>query len=312
MRWSVFATVTAVAAAWLSSPQIAVAQPLSYWLGAYKLDGLRTYKNCMDASYGFRETLIADRIEQRLAISTALKPDERAVWQADIDALRAVPRNHAAFRGPDRERPQHYLDGMTADEFRAIQSMATRFQQEVQLSCEQKYGDIARKRDGETTASQAQFEANLRAKFVEPTDVKTLSLTALTSPFPEPEGPSAEEQIAVARAAAQSRQAAAQGGANRVADCTAGMGALRWQLMADKMEQGLNAATGLTAQKRADWQADIAATRRAATQRLPMVEAIDPANPYRFMTWLSNDEQMAIGTQFATQAATYMATCTKN
>lgn len=143
----------------------------------------------------------------RFAISAALKPEERAVWQADIDALRAVPRTHTAFRGPDRERPQHYLDGMTAAEFRAIQSMATRFQQEVQLSCEQKYGDIARKKDGETSAGQAQFEANLRAK---------------------------------------------------------------------------------------------------------MVETVDPANPYRFMTWLSNDDQMAIGTQFATQAATYMATCTQN
>jgi len=313
MRWSTLAAVTTVAAASLFGPPTATAQPLSYWLGAYKLDGLRTYKNCMDESYGFRETLIADRIEQRLAVSDVLKPDERAVWQADIDALRAVPRTHTAFRGPDRERPQHYLDGMNADEFRAIHSMATRFQQEVQLSCEQKYGDIARK-NGETTSSQAQFEANLRAKMVEPTDVKTLPLTALSSPFPEPEaqGPSAEEQLAASRANAQTAMAAAQSGANRVADCTAGMAALRWQLMADKMEQGLNAATSLTAKQRADWQADIAATRRAAEQRLQMVEAVDPSNPYRFMTWLSNDDQMAIGTQFATQAATYMATCTKN
>jgi hypothetical protein len=90
------------------------------------------------------------------------------------------------------------------------------------------------------------------------------------------------------------------------------MTGLRWSIMADKLQQTLDGATSLTAQQRADLAADIRSTRNAAEQGLGQPQAADPNNPYRFMTWLSNDDQVAIGTEFGAQVPTFMAKCTQN
>ena len=58
--------------------------------------------------------------------------------------------------------------------------------------------------------------------------------------------------------------------------------------------------------------ADIAALRAAGSQGLAAPPPVDPANPYRFMTWLSNEENAEIATQYGTQAPALMASCTQN
>jgi hypothetical protein len=290
--------------------QHAVAQPLSYWLGATKLDGLRTYADCQNQARGFRETLMADRLGKKLEVSKSLSAAERKVWEDDIAALRAVVDKHIAYKAPDPSKPQQYLDGFTADEFKAIQSMSTRFSQEINLSCEQKYGDIARKKDGETTESQARYEANLRAKMVNPTDVDTLPLQPLPSPFPKPEV-SPAEQLAVTKAQSQAATASSQAAMTRIGACTAQMTGLRWRLMADKVQGKLATGAGLTAEQRSNMEADLRALRTAAEQNLPQPPAVDSANPYRFMTWLSNEENVAVGADYAAQAPALMASCTK-
>src|SRR5512147_314867 len=151
------------------NPYVATAQPLSYWLGAYKLDGLSNYNACLNQVYGFRETLIADRLAEKLKVSNALKPDERAVWQANIDAFRAVPRDHKAFRAPDPKKPNLYMEGLTADEFRAITQMSTRFSQEVELTCMDKYPSASSRFEGDKSSAQKNLEARLRERMVEPT-----------------------------------------------------------------------------------------------------------------------------------------------
>jgi hypothetical protein len=301
--------LTVLATGCIAGP--AAAQPLSYWLGAYKLDGLSNYTACMNEARGFRETLIADRLEEKLGVSAALTPAERDVWVANVTALRAVVRDHAAFRAPDPKNPNKYLDGLTEDEFRAIHSMSTRFSQEVELKCQDLYGDIAARSVGEKTESQRRLEAGLRARMVEPTDVKTLPLAALPSPFPKEE-PNPEEELAALRAASRANTANAQATMNRLSECTAAMTGIRWSMMADKMQERLSAASGLPAERKAAWEADLGAVRRAGTGNLPMVEAVDPANPYRFMTWLSAEDQTAIGTEYAARMTTHMATCTGN
>jgi hypothetical protein len=289
----------------------ALAQPLSYWLGAAKLDGLKNYTDCQNQARGFRETLMADRLDKKLAISTALSAEERKVWQDDIAALRAVVDKHIAYKAPDPSKPQQYLEGFTQDEFRAIQGMTTRYTQEINLSCEQKYGDIARKKDGETTASQAKLEANMRKNMVEPVDVGTLPLAALPSPFPKPEV-SPEQQLTATRAQSQAAMASSQAAMTRITGCTAQMTGLRLTLMADKLQTKLTGGTSLNAQQRKDLEADIAALRAAGSQGLGAPPAVDPANPYRFMTWLSNEENAEIATQYGTQAAALMTKCTQN
>jgi hypothetical protein len=295
----------------LVGSQAAFAQPLSYWLGAYKLDGLRTYADCQNKARGMRETLMADRLDKKLAISTALTADERKVWQDDIDALRAVVAKHIAYKAPDPKKPDQYLEGFTTDEFRAIQSMSTRFSQEVNLTCEQLYGDIARKKTGETTESQARYEAGLRAKMVQPVDVDTLPLQALPSPFPKPQV-SEEQKLGTTVAQSKAAMAQSQAAVARIGGCTAQMAGLRWKMMADKMQEHLAGGAGLTAQQRTDLEADIRAVRAAADQGAAQPAAVDAANPYRFMTWLTNDEQTKIGADYAAQMPSLMAQCTKN
>ncbi len=295
----------------LVGPRAAFAQPLSYWLGAYKLDGLRTYVDCQNKARGLRETLMADRLEKKLMMSSSLNDEERKVWQDDIDALRAVVSKHIAYKAPDAKKPDQYLDGFTTDEFRAIQSMSTRFTQEVNLTCEQLYGDIARKKTGETTESQARYEASLRAKMVQPTDVNTLPLQALPSPFPKPEV-SQEQKLATTVAQSKAAMAQSQASVSRIGGCVAQMAGLRWKLMADTMQEHLSGGSGLTTQQRVDLEADIRAVRAAAAQGAAPPAAVDPANPYRFMTWLTNEEQTKIGADYAAQSSALMAQCTKN
>ncbi len=294
----------------LFGPQAVFAQPLSYWLGAYKLDGLRTYTDCQNKARGMRETLMADRLEKKLGISSALNADERKVWQDDIDALRAVISKHIAYRAPDAKRPDQYLDGFTKEEFRAIQLMSTRFSQEVNLTCEQLYGDIARKKVGETTESQARYEAGLRAKMAQPVDIGTLPLQALPSPFPKPEL-SEEQKLAPTIAQSRAAMAQSQASVSRISGCTLQMAGLRWKMMADKMQEHLSGGSALTAQQRTDVEADIQALR-AAAEKGGQPAAVDPAQPYRFMTWLTNEENAKIGADYAVQAPALMAQCTKN
>jgi hypothetical protein len=143
---------------------------------------------------------------------------------------------------------------------------------------------------------------------VEPTDVKTLPLEPLSSPFPQEE-PDANAQLAASMAVSQAALASAQANAAAIADCSAGMISLRWQLMADRMQERLDGSTGLSAQQKADFAADIGATRRAAELGLAAPEAVDPANAYRFMTWLTAEDQAAVATQYGTQVAAMMASC---
>ncbi|MEO8468008.1 MAG: hypothetical protein ABI640_22040, partial [Gammaproteobacteria bacterium] len=188
---------------------------------------------------------------------------------------------------------------------------STRYTQEINLSCERKYGDIARKKTGETTDSQAKLEAKMRRDMVEPVDVTTLTLAALPSPFPKPEE-SPEKQLAASKAQSQAGIAQSQAAVTRISGCTAQMTGLRLTLMADKMQAKLAGGMSLNAQQRKDMEADVAALRAAGAQGLAAPPAVDPKSPYRFMTWLSNEENMEIATQYGTQSQALMSKCTQN
>src|SRR6187431_732716 len=85
---------------------------LSASLGATQLDGLTDFSNCQTQTIGYREALIADRLELKLGQSPALTPQERNIWIADIQALRNVWNTKAPFVDPDPALPQHYFLGL--------------------------------------------------------------------------------------------------------------------------------------------------------------------------------------------------------
>ena len=89
---------------------------LSDALGATKLDGLTKFTDCQNEAIGYREGLIADRLELKLANTPGLTPDERRLWLNDIAILHQVQQT----RVPDRTNNQHYFLGLTDPEQQAI------------------------------------------------------------------------------------------------------------------------------------------------------------------------------------------------
>ena len=289
------------------------AQSLSSALGATKLDGLKDLTDCTNQSKGFRERIIGDRLAAKLAMSSALTAEERAVWQADIDALHAVTPQRPDFVAPNAREPQHYLLGLTDGEQQALNSTATRYMQEINLECEKKYGGMTRYSSQADQSGQRRYEEQLRASMMTPIDVATVPLEALPSPFPKtPEQVAAERQAAQQAQRAQ-RQAAAQAAnaaaISGMAACQAKVKHIRLDLQADYMQRDLDSKTGLSAQQRSEYEADIRSVREAAAAGLDIPAPVDPANPARAMMRLSTEQQMAMGAEYGQKMMAELMAC---
>jgi hypothetical protein len=306
--WLVLCTVLA-----LAPPAAGFAQSLSAALGATKLDGLSNFADCQNQSLGYRDKLIADRIEAKLRVSPALNEKEREVWLADVRALRAVTPSSSKFVPPNPQDPQQYMLGLTDAEQQAINSMSIRFGQEVNLECEKKYGGMTRYSPGSDQSGQKRYEEQLRANMVTPIDIATVPVGALDSPFPK-----TQEQVAAERRTAREAQraqqqaavgAAMQGVMAKSAACQAELKGLRLTIMADQMQRTLAASQGLSAKERADFEADIRSVRDGAAQGLDMPPPVDPANPMRAMMRLTTQDQVAVGTEFGAKYVQQMTAC---
>jgi hypothetical protein len=287
----------------LVAPHVTFAQSLSAALGATKLDGLKNYNECQNQSVGYQDHLIADRLEAKLAKATALSAEERAVWAADIGALRAVAPGKP-YKAADPKNPQRYFMALTDAEWAAITSMNTRFVQEINLACEHKYGGMSRFSPGSDQSAQLRYEQQLRDKMQEPTDIATIPVEPIPSPFPKTAAQVAAEQQAAQDA---SKNAMMQ----KFTSCTDASKGLRLSIMADHMQHALDSAQGLSSQERADFEADIKATRDSAAKGLEQVEPVDPSNPYRAMMRLSSQDQIAVAMEFSQKYTESMAACTR-
>jgi hypothetical protein len=298
-------------------PLTGFAQSRSAGLGATNLDGLKPFTDCLERVKGHREQLIAARLDAKLAVSTALNAQERAAWQRDISALRAVTPQQPNFVPPDAKDAVHYLSGLTDAEQVSINSMTSRHSQEINLECEQKYGGMTRYSPGSDQSGQRRFEDQLRADMVTATDIATIAVTALPSPFPKSQEQVAAEQRAVreAQRAEQNRvaQLAIEGAvarsAARSADCQQEVKGLQMTIQADYMQRALDAAQGLSAQQRSEFEADIRATREAAASGLQMAVPIDPSNPMRAMMRLTPEQQVAAATEYGQKMAQQFTAC---
>jgi hypothetical protein len=295
------------------APLTGFAQSRSADLGATNLNGLKPFTDCLEQVKGHREQLIAARLDAKLAVSTALNAAERAAWQRDIVALRAVTPQQPNFAPPDAKDPQHYLLGLTDAEQVSINSMTSRHSQEINLECEQKYGGVLRYSPTSDQSGQRRFEDQLRADMVTAIDIATIAVTALPSPFPKSQEQVAAEQRAVreAQRAEQGRvaQLAIEGAVARSAGCQQEVKGLQMTIQADYMQKNLDAAQGLSAQARSEFEADIRATREAAAAGLPMAAPIDPQNPMRAMMRLTPEQQMAAASEYGQKMVQQMTAC---
>jgi hypothetical protein len=281
--------------------------------GATQLNGLKPFTDCLEKVKGHHEHLIADRLAAKLAVSAALSAEERAIWQRDIEALRAVTPQKPNFAAPDPKDPQHYLLGLTDEEQVSINSMNSRFSQETNLECEQKYGGMTRFSPGSDQSGQRRYEEQLRAQMGTSIDIATIAITALPSPFPKTAAQVAAERQAAraAQRAEQNRvtQLATEGLLARSAACQQEVKGLRLTLMADYMQRSLDAAQGLSAKERSEFEADIKATRDAATAGLDMPPPVDPANPMRAMMRLTPEQQMAHASEYGQKMVQQLTAC---
>ena len=284
-------------------PHSSFGQSLSSGLGATKLDGLKNFADCQNQALGHREHLIGDRLEAKLAVATALNTEERAIWVAEVRALKEVTPSRP-YKAPDEKNSQRYFLGLTDDEQVAINSMHSRFVQEVNLACEKKYGGMLRYSQGADQSGQARYEKELQDKMQTPIDIATIPVTPIPSPFPK-----SREQMQEERRAA--RQAARQAANQTISSCTQGAKGLRLSIMADKMQQRLDSSKGLSAKQRAEFEADIKATRDAAAQKLDYAPPVDPSNPNRALMRLTAQEQLDVTTEFSNQYMAQMKSCTQ-
>ena len=274
--------------------------------------GLQNFVDCQNQTIGHSEHLMADRIEAKLAVSPALTPEMRDIWQAEIKALRAVTSKNR-YVPPDPKNPQRYFLGLTDQEQQAIQTMHSRVTQENNLACEKKYGGMSRYSPGADQSAQKQYEKDLASNITTPIDIATIPVAALSSPYPK----TLEEQHAERRAQQQARMAqqhAAGAAANqalvgKMTACQQKLGGLRWNIMGDHMQKNLDAAAGLSAKDKTDYQADIKSMRDAAASGAQMPAPVDPANPMRAMMRLTPQDQISLATEFGTQYSEKMAAC---
>lgn len=267
-------------------------------LGAGCLNALDPFAKCQEKMYGYQERVIAGRLEKKLARSPQLNAKERAVWQADIVALRAVTYEHQ-YQPPDRKQPLQYLAGLTEQEQIAATSMNARNRQQVFIKCEQEQPNGL-----SSPADEQRYIASLRAKMPQATDISTLPLEALPSPFPKSEAELEKERAA----ADQARRADTQ---QKMAKCLTGAKGLRLEVMADRLQQKLDDSHGLSAKERADFVADIKAARVAAAEGLYQPKPVDPKNPGRVMMRLNEDDQLAINAEFQKKYVAYLQQCTR-
>jgi hypothetical protein len=281
-----------------------IASPASFaqGLGATQLGpGLQNFSDCQTRVIGHHEHLIADRLQAKLDKATALTPEERDIWVAEIRALRQVTPSQP-FKAPDPKNPQRYFLGLTNEEQSAINSMHNRYVQENNLACEKKYGGMTRYSPGSDQSGQARYEKGLKDNIQTATDIATIPVEPIPSPYPKTREQMHEERRAQQQA---NRQAAGQ----QISACTEGAKGLRLRIMADKMQQRLNSSKGLSAKERADFEADIKATRDAADKKLDYAPPVDPKNPNRAMMRLTAQEQLEVTTEFSNQYLAQMQNC---
>jgi hypothetical protein len=271
-------------------------------LGATQVGpGLQNFADCQNRAQGHSEHLMADRLQAKLDKSTSLTPEDRGIWVAEIRALRQVKPSQP-YKAPDPKNPQRYFLGLTNDEQTAINSMHNRFVQENNLACEKKYGGMTRYSPGSDQSGQARYEKELKDNIRTATDIATIPVGPLPSPHPK----TLEQMHEERRAAQQAHRAAA---AQQMSGCTDSAKGLRLSIMADKMQQRLNASKGLSAKERTDFEADIKATRDAADQKLDSAPPVDPKNPNRALMRLTAQEQLEVTTEFSNRYLATMQNC---
>jgi hypothetical protein len=109
-------------------------------LGAGCANGMEPLMQCMAKAEGYFWKLTADQLEKNMQQATALTPEQRQAWEADIASAREAHVNNARRITPaDPQDPDRYLKRLTDDQQVAIGTEASAFIQATRNDCNAKY-----------------------------------------------------------------------------------------------------------------------------------------------------------------------------
>lgn len=237
------------------------------------LNGLTDYNGCMAQTTGAQEKLNAEALERKLRLHPQLARRERRNIQEDIKWLNATAAGQN-IPSPDPRNPQRYLLEMSDADQQEVHAVYAKFANEVRQRCEAQYGGM----------SQFSNPSGWRHAPID-THVPFPSLSS-TEPVSHRRGPPKGNH------------------------CIAVMQDLRWNIMADMMEQKMARQHNLSARQKRGWEEDIALVRHMAhSNGLTLPQSPDPSNPTRYLQRLDENEQMQLNQTYAQRSRQALSNC---
>jgi hypothetical protein len=240
---------------------------------------MEVVEQCMDPVHGYRASLMVQRIEKRLDEDSTLDAEQRKNLEEDLAAFRDL----AAKKSDDEPalggepRSQRYLSDITDEDQVWVNAENIRFNNRIRNKC------------------QGADHMGVGHR------------TELMTDF----GPTGDEAVAEYRKTHAAKTAANDRRTAAMKSCMESVTGLRYKVMADMMEKKMRTLT-LSAKERSEWEADVAAVRKAAAAggaAMPTVD--DPVNPYRPLTRLAPQEQLELNNAYLNASKAAVADCQK-
>jgi hypothetical protein len=226
---------------------------------------------CMAQTYGIHENLTAQVLQRKLP---SLSAGDQKTAQEDIAWLNATAGGQRV-PAPDPRNPQRYMLLLTDAEQQEINGATNQFVGEVHDKCEYQFGGMSQFGDPSGRPAHAPIDTHV-------------ALPDLLHGTPLPAAPTPVESYK---------------------NCAASNAGLRWKLMADKLQQKMDAA-GLPDAERKEWQEDIAVLRAAQNgDGRAMPVSADPRNPMRYMMRFTPQEQVAVNQEAMAAGSQARADC---
>jgi len=249
--------------------------------------------DCLKNAGNVRWEVQAEWMEKKMAKANPTGK-EKADWEADIAAIRDVPNTGGMPKSSDPANPMRPMMRLTPEEQNAMMQEFITRQQEEMNKCQGVSGSSTPKAAAlkKGLVDHTQSPANPNAK-----------------PTPEKKNRGARTTYA------DDGSLSAHLGATKVdamieyANCSNYMKGGFAAVHADTLQAKLDKAGTIPAQKRKEWEEDIAAWNAAAAAGKQDPVPPDPNNPYRWYDYLTNQERAQINQKYAQMVNDMNAKC---
>lgn len=226
--------------------------------------------NCLKGVTALRFTIMADMMEKKMNAMN-ISGQERADWEADIASIRELPGSGQMMPKPvDPKNPARALTRLSTEEQMTLNTEYSKQSQDLMGKCQESAPGRSTGRPIKSGGLVDRSKSPANKNAPKPTPKKKHDLE---------KGRGGSTNLLAMR---------------RDAGCADQLKGHLAKVTADTLQEKLNSAKGISAQKRKEWEEDIAAWRAAAEAGQNSAEPVDPNNPYRWYDYVSNAERAAI------------------